>query len=232
MKKTRIIAMIIAAFVFIIALINPIQGRKEEIAEEDLVQVVMARVDIGSKIMITDEMLEVKKIHKAAAPENSISKKEEVVGKISLVSMFRGDVFIPQKIEEVGGTNAGLAASIPLGMRAITMNVSPDTGVSGLIKVGNKVDIITILEDDPDTKGILLLQEREVLAIDNIINSNTAENPESGYYVTLTLSVTPEEALNFSLAQTIGMNNRAILRNQEDEEEVNLENITQIDLVK
>lgn len=232
MKKTRIIAMVIAAFVFIIALINPIQGKKEEIAEEDLVQVVMASVDIENKTMITDEMLEVKKIHKAAAPENSISKKEEVVGKISLVSMFRGDIFIPQKIEEVGGTKAGLAASVPLGMRAITMNVSPDTGVSGLIKVGNKVDIITILAEESSEMGVLLLQDREVLAIDNTINHDSVRNPEAGYYVTLTLSVTPEEALRFSLAQTIGMNNRAILRNQEDEEEVNLENITQIDLVK
>lgn len=224
--------MIIAALVFIIVLINPIQGKQEEIPEEELVQVVVARVDIGNKIKITDDMLEVKKVHKRLAPENSISVKEEVVGKISLVSMFMGDVFIPQKIAKVGSTSAGLAASIPLGMRAITMNVTPDTGLAGLIKVGDKVDIISILDEEPNERGVLLLQEREVLAVDNIINSNTDEYPDEGYYVTITLSVMPEEALKYSLAQTIGISNRAILRNQEDREEINIESITQIDLVK
>ncbi|TCU67839.1 pilus assembly protein CpaB [Tissierella praeacuta] len=232
MKRTRIIAMIISGFVFIIALINPIKVKKEEIPEEDLVQVVMARVDIENKIKITDDMLEVKRIHKYLVPENSISKKEEVVGKISLVSMFKGDVFIPQKIEEVGNSSAGLAASIPLNMRAITMNVAPDTGVAGLIKVGNKVDIISILKEEPRERGVLLLQKREVLAVDNIINPNISEYTNEGYYVTITLAVTPEEALKFSLAQTMGISNRAILRNQEDGEVIDIESITQIDIVK
>lgn len=224
--------MIIAIFVFIISLMNPMQGKKEKIAEEDLVQVVIASVDIKDKIQITEDMIEVKKIHKLSVPENSIFEKEEVVGKISLAPIFKGDVFKPQKIEEVGSAGAGLAASIPLGMRAITMNVAPDTGVAGLIKVGNKVDIASILDEDPHGRGVLLLQKREILAVDNNISSSTTENLDAEYYVTITLAVTPEEALEFSLAQTVGVSNRAILRNQEDEEEVNIESITQVDLVK
>lgn len=223
----------VAAFVFILALINPIQGKKKKIPEEDLIKVVVAKEKIEHQTKITDNMVEVKKIHKEAVPEDPVTTEEEVVGKVAMVTMFSGDVFIPEKLAKVGSDSAGLGVVVPDGMRAITMNVEQDTGVSGLIKVGNKVDVISVIDNDQiHERAILLLQNREVLALDKVTSSTSDKQDSDNNYLTITLSVTPKEALKLSLSQTVGERNCVVLRNQEDLQLLKINNVKLKDLME
>lgn len=229
MKKSRLIAMGISALVFIFAMLNPLESKKGKIPEEELTEVVVAKVNIDSQTELVGDMVELKKIHKDSVPQKAITSIEEVVGKVAMVPMFVGDIFTSEKLEEVGSINAGLAMIIPKGMRAITMCVEEDTGVANLIKVGNKVDIISVIEDKGDNKNeeraILLLENKEILALDKEIGLNSDEKDKDSNYLTITLSVTPEEALKLSLCQVIGKSNRVVLRNQEDLELLGLPDV-------
>ena len=247
MKKTRLIAMIIAALVFMFMMINPMENKKDKIPEEDLREVVVAKVDIDAQTKLSNDMVEIKKVHKELIPENAITTVESVVGKATMVPMFAGDIFIPNKIKEIGSAEAGLAMVIPEGMRAITIYVEQDTGVAGLIKVGNRVDIISVLGDEieenedgnknnrdtsKEERAILLLQNKEVLAIDKSISTVSNENKDdTSIYLTITLAVTPEEALKLSLSQVIGRSNRAVLRNQEDLKLLEIPDVMPRDLI-
>lgn len=233
MKKTRIIAMGVAALVFIIAIINPFKSDENEISEEDLMEVVIAQDKIEQNTKITEEMIEVKKIHKDAVPESPLTKIDDVLGKIALVPMFRDDVFIKGKVDEVGSVAAGLATAVEEDMRAITMNVEQASGISGMIRPGNKVDVISVLENgEQGSTSVLLLQDREVMAVDKNMSSKSSQDSEDGYYVTVTLAVTPEEAVEFSLAQVTAQSNSLVLRNNEDLKILDLKNIIQTDLMK
>lgn len=232
MKKTRIIAMGVAALVFIIAIINPFKSKENQISEEDLVEVVIAQDKIEQNVEITREMIEVKKIHKDAVPESPLTKIDDVLGKVALVPMFKDDIFIKGKVDEAGSVAAGLATAVEEDMRAITMNVEQASGISGMIRPGNKVDVISVLDEGENPISVLLLQDREVMAVDKNMNSNSSEQSEDSYYVTVTLSVTPEEAVEFSLAQVIAKSNHLALRNNEDLKILDLKNILQTDLVK
>lgn len=232
MKKTRLIAMIIAALVFMFMMINPMENKKDKIPEEDLREVVVAKVDIDAQTKLTNDMVEIKKVHKELVPENAITTVESVVGKATMVPMFAGDIFIPNKIKEIGSAEAGLAMVIPEGMRAITIYVEQDTGVAGLIKVGNRVDIISVLGDEKEERAILLLQNKEVLAIDKSISTVSNENKDdTSIYLTITVAVTPEEALKLSLSQVIGRSNRVVLRNQEDLKLLEIPDVMPRDLI-
>lgn len=225
------IAMGVAALVFIIALINPFQDKKEKIPEEDLLEVVMATDKIEQSVKITAEMVEMKKIHKNAVPEEPITSIDEVVDKIALTPMFKGDIFTNEKAAETGSKMAGLASEVPLGMRAITMNVEQATGVSGMIRPSNTVDVISVIGDQEVSKSVLLLQDRKVLAVDRNTSFDAAKQDQENYYVTVTLLVTPEESVKFSLAQVIAQSNHVVLRNQEDIEILNIKDMTVIDLM-
>ncbi len=248
MKKTRLIAMIIAALVFMFMMINPMGNKKDKVPEEDLKEVVVAKVDIDVQTKLSNDMVEIKKVHRELVPENAITTVEGVVGKATMVPMFAGDVFIPNKIKEIGSVEAGLAMVIPEDMRAITIYVEQDTGVAGLIKVGNRVDIISVLGDEieenedgnnknnrdtsKEERAILLLQNKEVLAIDKSISTVSNENKDdTSIYLTITLAVTPEEALKLSLSQVIGRSNRAVLRNQEDLKLLEIPDVMPRDLI-
>lgn len=225
------IAMGVAALVFIIALINPFQDKKEKIPEEDLLEVVMATDKIEQSVKITAEMVEMKKIHKNAVPEEPITSIDEVVDKIALTPMFKGDIFTNEKAAEAGSKVAGLASDVPLGMRAITMNVEQATGVSGMIRPSNTVDVISVIVEQEVSKSVLLLQDRKVLAVDRNTSFDAAKQDQENYYVTVTLLVTPEESVKFSLAQVVAQSNHVVLRNQEDIEILNIKDMTVIDLM-
>ena len=106
MKKSRLIAMGISALVFIFAMLNPLESKKGKIPEEELTEVVVAKVNIDSQTELVGDMVELKKIHKDSVPQKAITSIEEVVGKVAMVPMFVGDIFTSEKLEEVGSINA------------------------------------------------------------------------------------------------------------------------------
>ena len=100
------------------------------------------------------------------------------------------------------------------------MEVGIEAGVAGLIAVGNKVDIlVTDLNEQGKFTTDYLLQQVEVLAVDSRLKKFDTSDI---MYGSVTLSVTPEEALltesRVYTARTVnGGNLRLTLRPQADE---------------
>ncbi|WP_350343109.1 Flp pilus assembly protein CpaB [Proteinivorax tanatarense] len=229
MKNTKMIATVAAACIFLLGLIITLSSN-DNTSNENLVQTIIVREDINSLTEITADMVKVKEIHNEAVPENSVSNVDEVVGKVAMVDMFRGDIITTQKIEESGSIRAGLSSVVPEEMRAITINVEQDSGVAGLLKIGDQVDVISVLGEEET--AVLLLENRKVLAVDNLMNPPAVESEQGMQYVTVTLAVTPEEALDLSLATTVANDNRLILRNQADEEKQGIDGVILEDIKK
>jgi pilus assembly protein CpaB len=126
-----------------------------------------------------------------------------------------------------------LAYKIEEGMRAITVAVSNTTGLSNMIIPDNRVDIIGLYsveveQPDGDTKTIdyttMLLENVRVLAVDDkMTEQDKAASEET--YVTLTLEVTPLEAMEVSMTE-YKSSLRAILRSPLDEGTTSLPALT------
>jgi Flp pilus assembly protein CpaB len=112
-------------------------------------------------------------------------------------------------------------------MRAKSISaVSPADRVSGLLDVGDHVDVLLTRSMPGDSRGMVgvaetLLQNIEVLAIDRVLDSKNSKStvaspsrnePKSS---SITLLVTPEQASLLSLAQREGVLSFS-LRNPED----------------
>jgi pilus assembly protein CpaB len=108
------------------------------------------------------------------------------------------------------GEQGFIVAALALGMRAVSMQVSQVSGVSGFVAPGDRVDVLlTHKVDDTSPTPVLsprrfsetILQDLRLLAIEQAIDETTGK-PRVGE--TVTLEVTPHQAEIVSLAASMG----------------------------
>lgn len=110
----------------------------------------------------------------------------------------------------------GLNALIPRGMRAMTIDVDPQSSLGGLLQPGNRVDVIVTIR--PDDRNInakwvtkTILQDKRVLAVGDRLKPRTAAEKEAEAKKkrgrsrpTATLELTLEESESLALARSRG----------------------------
>jgi pilus assembly protein CpaB len=134
-------------------------------------------------------------------PAGSFLKPEDVVGRGVVEPIYAGEALVDSRIAP-RGAGAGLAATIPAGMRAVAVRVNDVVGVAGFVTPGMKVDIL-IAGNPPGnsaagTQTKTLLQNIEVLSAGQNIQKDAEGKPVSVPVVNLL--VTPEQAEVLSLA--------------------------------
>jgi pilus assembly protein CpaB len=235
-KRIRIIAVIaavvtaIAVYVYLDSLKKPV-----EIARS---QVMVALLEIKEGQKITEDMVIEKTIPTEAVVPGAFASRGDVVGMISSAKVEPGEQMLTTKCFKAGDANSALAFALDPGMRAFTIPVDAVTGVAGLIQPMDTVDILLIIglaqgsltPQDAQVMVVnseILLQGIKVLAVDrNMQAGNTAaDNPG-----TITLAVTPEQAVQLNLATSEGKI-RLLLRSPQDTDRPDVKPVQPKDLV-
>ncbi|MDH8677311.1 Flp pilus assembly protein CpaB [Fusibacter bizertensis] len=182
------------------------------VAEIRTTGIVVASTEIQARTQISLEMLKVIEVPEQGVVGTPYKTPNDIVGKYAKESIYEGQQIHPNAI--IDNVSDELTLNINGSNRAVTINVSELTGVNGLIKPGDFVDIILFLPQTSENNRIrpdiakLFLQNVEVLAINkNTIRENAklanSENSDVGsYYVTLSVPVMDVEML--VLAKDIG----------------------------
>ncbi len=211
MKKVKLIAVLAAAvaglslFLFLQEATKPV--------ETPLNTVVVAAVDIRENAIITGEMLKYVKVPPESILSGAASSTEDVIGKVANSMILAGEqIRVGRLVDLVSTDNVNsLAYTVPEGMRAVTVAVTPTSGVAGMLLPGNRADVILLYEVEIQTAGQIekkmtariLMQNINILAIDQILDKNgSGEN--GAMYTNVTLEVTPKQAVELSLAQNVG----------------------------
>lgn len=136
-----------------------------------------------------------------ALPKGAVLKKEEVIGRGVVSPMYEGEPILDSRLAAVGA-GAGLAATIPTGMRAVAVRVNDVVGVAGFVVSGMRVDVL-ISGNSPGAaasgpKVKTLLQNIQVLSAGTNFQKDQEGKPVQVPVVNLL--VTPEQAEVLSLA--------------------------------
>ena len=134
------------------------------------------------------------------APANALLKKEEIVGRGVIAEIYAGEPIRSDRLAPIGA-GAGLAATIPLGMRAVAIRVNDVVGVAGFVTPGARVDLLIMgapANVPGGTVAKTLLQNIEVLSAGQQIQKDSEGKPIPVPVVNLL--VTPEQAEIVSLA--------------------------------
>ncbi len=152
-------------------------------------------------------------------PSGVVLKKEDVVGRGVISAINEGEPIFDNRLAAVGA-GAGLAATIPPGMRAVAIRVNDVAGVAGFVVSGQRVDVL--INGTPPggaaaqgAKAKTILQNIEVLSAGTNFQKDAEGKPVQVPVVNLL--VTPEQAETLSIASnqtTIQL----ILRNPLDTE--------------
>ena len=187
----------------------------EPVVQLPTVDVLVAKSDIGLGQTVTPEDMQWQTWPAAAASNTFIRRSErpdattQVAGSIARAPFIAGEPIRDPKL--IKSTGSGfMAAILPTGMRAISTEISPETGAGGFILPNDRVDVIlSKREKNPDRTGTadiiiseIILSNVRVLAIDQAPKEKDGQNAVVGKTVTLELK--PEQAETLARARQTG----------------------------
>jgi pilus assembly protein CpaB len=174
------------------------------VAQLQTVDILVAKSDIALGRSVKPDDLQWQTWPAATASSNFISRAskadaiKEITGSIARSPFIAGEPIREQKLVKADGSGF-MAAILPAGYRAISTEISPETGAGGFILPNDRVDVIlTKREKNPDkaspdiSSAEVILTNVRVLAIDQAPKEKEGSNSLVGKTVTLELK--PEQA--------------------------------------
>jgi pilus assembly protein CpaB len=185
------------------------------VAQLPTVDVLIAKSDIGLGQSVRPEDLQWQTWPAATASNVFIRRSErpdattQIVGEIARAPFIAGEPIREQKLVKADGSGF-MAAILPTGMRAVSTEISPETGAGGFILPNDRVDVIlSKREKNSDRNGAsdtvnseIILTNIRVLAIDQAPKEKDGQTAVVGRTVTLELK--PEQAETLARARQSG----------------------------
>jgi pilus assembly protein CpaB len=232
MNMKTVIPLALAIVLGLVAAImvrNTMAHRSSPIAfNANSVLVVVARQDVDPGRALAKEDLTTARVPAEVAPTHVFSDPNQLVGRVTLVSLSKGQPITETLLAEAG-SGAGLQALIPPGMRAYTLEVNEFSGVAGMLEPGCHVDLVSAINDPKthETMARTILQNIKVGAIGrSVVTQHPVEGqPAPAPSNNITLVVTPGQAQIIELACMSGRP-WLTLRSNRDPNEAQLEPAT------
>jgi pilus assembly protein CpaB len=166
------------------------------------VDVLIAKADIGMGTAIAAQDLQWQAWPEATTGSAYIARTsrpgaiEELVGSITRAPFTAGEPIREGKLIKANGAAGYLAAILPSGMRAVSTEISPETGAGGFILPNDRVDVI-LSRRSKDGAGSApssetILANVRVLAIDQAVEEKNGQRVVVGK--TATVELTPQQA--------------------------------------
>lgn len=233
-KKLFLVSVIIALFtsLFIYLWLKKEQTKAQ--GQIPKVKILVAARPIPAREIVEKGMIRYEEIPYSPITDKISQKEEEVVGKVATSAIILGEALYKDKFIEKGA-GAGLSFIVPLGKRAVTISVNNTTGVAGLLKPGDFVDVISTFDvprtqvegeqRPPLSMSITLLQNVQILALDTTTEvsvsppttapPSTPPPPPPPSYTMVTLAISPKDAERLTLLAEKSIN-RLALRSVKD----------------
>jgi pilus assembly protein CpaB len=184
----------------------------EQVAQLPTVEILVAKSDIGLGQTVKPEDVQWQ-IWPAATASNSFIRRsdsamKEVIGSIVRAPFIVGEPIRDQKLVRADGSGF-MAAILPTGMRAVSTEISPETGAGGFILPNDRVDVLLSQREKSPRDGApdivvseVILTNIRVLAIDQAPKEKDGANALVGKTVTLELK--PEQTETLARARQTG----------------------------
>ncbi len=183
------------------------------------VEVVVAARALSVGVMIKNADIKLAKVPAGAIPKGAFTKVEEVLDRPVISNILLEEPILDGRLA-AKGSGLGLAPTIPVGMRAVTVRVNDVAGVAGFVLPGMHVDVL-VTGTAPGGESSMtntVLQNMLVLSAGKDLQPDAQGNAMPT--PTVTLMARPSEAETLTLANNMGQI-QLVLRNSSDQEVAN-----------
>jgi pilus assembly protein CpaB len=202
--------LIVIALVFSLAAAGLVYSFLQNLAAKSArpgLPVVVAKADIAPKTKLTAAMLKVVNMPAEYIQPGAVQDIDKAVGVAAKEQIAAGEQVIQRRLV-IEGKSAGFPGIIPPGKRAVAVAVTEVTGVAGLVKPGDSVDVIVTFEPNVAGEHLsqIVLQNLRVLAANQDTEAGTVDGAkkEGATKMTVTLAVSPDEATRLAVADEKG----------------------------
>jgi len=140
------------------------------------VPVVVARSDIPMRTLLTEDMVMIRQMPPELVPMGAATTLDQVVGKISKADLVTGEVVLVERLADPARKGENILFTMPEDKVVIALPAEDLMSQAGLLKPGDKVDILYSLEmEAPEAAGgvtvggklvtFAALQNQEISAI-------------------------------------------------------------------
>jgi len=202
MKNIRLNVILLLAVIFGIAaafgVFQYLNGVKATYVEQgDFVKVAVAKQRIAPKTRVSAEMFTMREIPSRYVNNDAVVDPASVTGKLTKTVIHPDEQILKSKIRGQDDPPDELAYIIPDGYRALSVAVNEVSGLAGMIRPGDTVDVFVTfqrkIQDQEETLTSLILQKIKVLAVDQRLDSAVG-GEQITENQTVTLAVTPQQA--------------------------------------
>ncbi|WP_029935637.1 Flp pilus assembly protein CpaB [Thiomicrospira pelophila] len=228
----------ISAMLAILLVYGYVQSRVDQASQQVAVKTVtvvekpeLRSVVVASRDLYRGERIEVEDITVLNVPTEGVVLKgvivdpQAVVGHVLNQTVYAGEWIIDRKIgSDESQSNTGMGSLLDEGRRAVRIPVSPESGLIGLLRPSDHVDVIGVFESADGSRMIsrTVLENIEVLMVGDQANYSRSENKKSDEKSAssqgrsmVTLNVDTNQAEQLALAVNVGTVHLA-LRNATD----------------
>jgi len=179
------------------------QGQAHTVATNRLV-VAKHDIQVGAVIQASD-LDEV--AWGAPIPDEALKNIPEIVGRGVIATIYQNEPVLLRRLAPIGA-GAGLAATIPVGMRAVALRVNEVVGLAGFVVPGMHVDVLMVgnaPNADQARFGALsrtILQNIAVLSAGQSLDKTSDGKPQTAQVVNLLVTPAQAEILNLAMSET------------------------------
>src|SRR5262252_486255 len=186
---------------------DPPPAAPQPVVQIDTVEILVARVDIGMGQVVSPNEVQWQVWPTASASPLFVRRSErpdavqQLSGAIARTPLVAGEPIREAKLIKADGSGF-MAAILPSGMRAISTEISPETGAGGFILPNDHVDVILSRREKQNNGDVhvseTILSNVRVLAIDQTVEEKNGQRVVVGKTATLELSPGQAEQLVLS----------------------------------
>ncbi|MFA5583765.1 MAG: Flp pilus assembly protein CpaB [Bacteriovoracaceae bacterium] len=226
---------LILAAVAVLMIYSYIDSRESELISEygNMTPVVVAREDIKELEIIDDRKVKLENIPAKFQMPGHFKRVEDLYNTIAAVPIKKGEQITVPRVT-YPGSQSGLSRQISIGKRALSVQLTESQSVSRLIKPGDRVDILALIDYAAGKREKLkvktVLQDVLILStglyVTNAVpivniqgeNNSNRQMKLNNYtnYNTVTFELTPFEVQKLQFLIAGGANITLSLRNNDD----------------
>ena len=230
MEKRRVLIAGLAALIAVLLIFMYVENIKETERRKrsqtlERISVLVAKEDIEKFTVLDNEYVEKKEIPPLYLPDDHesivLKNPAEVLDRETAILISKGEIITKNKFLQEETSGDRLDKLILPGKRAVTIPVDALSNFNGLLRPGDKVDLIVTTGKGADRQTFPFLQMAEIIATGPYLKSEKESgNKSKGRYSTVTFCLSPDEAQQLVFLQTAGVNLRFIMRSNSDQETI------------
>lgn len=136
-------------------------------ASTDSTEIIVARADIATRVVITADMLAKRIFPRSLVPTGAVSAEADIVGQTTQTSIPAGAAVVRSQLVDAGG-RTGASIALEKGKVLVAFPTTDPLTTAGLVKSGDRVDVLATVTSgtgESARKTQTMLQNLEVIDV-------------------------------------------------------------------